>query len=234
MSENESGPSKESAGGRAVAESYDAVADLYAELFGDEELAEPEDRDAIVAWAAGCEGPVLDAGCGPGHWTAALARRGVQVAGVDLSTQFLAHARRRYPGLRFQQADLRRLPSEDGSWAGVLAWFSLIHFEPADMRRALAEIRRVLRPEGRMLLGFFTTDGDEPQVFAHKVAPAWAWPMEWIEDELVSAAFRPVASRVRAATGVQRAQGHWEAVLASVRPGEEPSGGGLAEPHGSV
>lgn len=104
--------------GEVVAASYDAVAGLYIELFGDEELADPRDLETITAWAATCDGPVLDAGCGPGHWTAALARRGVEVAGVDLSAEFLEHARRLYPALSFQSADVRRLPSRDGSWAG--------------------------------------------------------------------------------------------------------------------
>ncbi|MBO9706272.1 MAG: class I SAM-dependent methyltransferase [Arthrobacter sp.] len=198
--------------GDAVAASYDAVAGLYIDLFGDEDRADPEDRDAITAWALACDGPVLDAGCGPGHWTAALARRGVEAAGVDLSAEFLEHARRRHPALSFQQADLRRLPSEDGEWAGVLAWFSLIHLQPTEVTSVLGEFHRVLVPGGRVLLGFFTGEGEEPRSFAHQVAPAWAWPPAWVERELVTAGFSPVVSRPRDATATQRAQGHWEAI----------------------
>lgn len=199
-------------GGQAVAESYDAVAGRYIELFGDEELADPRDVETITGWAAMCDGRVLDAGCGPGHWTAALARRGVDVAGVDLSGEFLEHARRRYPALSFQSADLRRLPSLDSSWAGVLAWFSLIHLDPGEMRAALGEFHRVLAPGGRVLIGFFAGEGSEPLPFAHKVAPAWTWPSEWVQEQLVLAGFRPMATTVRGASGTQRAQGHCEAV----------------------
>ncbi len=198
--------------GEAVAASYDAVAGLYIELFGDEELADPRDLETITAWAATCDGPVLDAGCGPGHWTAALARRGVEVAGVDLSAEFLEHARRRYPALSFQSADVRRLPSGDGTWAGVLAWFSLIHLQPTEVATVLGEFHRVLFPGGRVLLGFFMGEGDEPRSFAHQVAPAWAWPPAWVERELVTAGFSPVVFRPREATDTQRAQGHWEAI----------------------
>ena len=198
--------------GEAVAASYDAVAGLYIELFGDEELADPRDLETITAWAATCDGPVLDAGCGPGHWTAALARRGVEVAGVDLSAEFLERARRRYPALSFQSADVRRLPSRDGSWAGVLAWFSLIHLDPVDVRVAFAEMHRALAPGGRILIGFFAGEGDEPLPFAHQVAPAWSWPGEWVEEQLVLAGFRPRGATVRGASGTQRALGHCEAV----------------------
>ncbi|MFJ3959314.1 class I SAM-dependent methyltransferase [Arthrobacter sp. NPDC090010] len=202
---------------REVAEAYDQVAELYIELFGDEELADPADRDVIVQWAAGCRGPVLDAGCGPGHWSAALARRGVPVDGIDLSAQFLMRARRSCPELTFVQGDLRCLPYENGSRAGVLAWFSLIHFEEKQLRRALKEFHRVLAPGGGLLIGFFLQGGDEPRSFDHKVSPAWAWSSDWLAQELVSAGFLPIHSEERQATESQREQGHWSAVRA---PGE--------------
>jgi len=220
--------------GRAVAESYDSVAGLYIELFGDEELAEPEDRDAIIAWATSCGGAVLDAGCGPGHWTEALAKRGIEVSGVDLSGRFLEHARRRYPGLLFQQADLRTLPFAERSLGGVLAWFSLIHFEEGELREALREFHRVLSPGGRLLLGFFRGEGDGPSRFAHKVTPAWAWPSSWLAGELASAGFLPVSSRGREATESQRAQGFWVAVKAPAGWAEEPSTPGVVQSRGSV
>ena len=198
--------------GEAVAASYDAVAGLYIELCGDEELADPRDLETITAWAATCDGPVLDAGCGPGHWTAALSRRGVEVAGVDLSAEFLERARCRYPALSFQSADVRRLPSRDGSWAGVLEWFSLIHLDPVDVRVAFAEMHRVLAPGGRILIGFFAGEGDEPLPFAHQVAPAWSWPGDWVEEQLALAGFRPRGATVRGASATQRALGHCEAV----------------------
>ena len=44
----------------------------------------PVDRRIVETWAGTVDGTVLDAGCGPGHWTAHLASRGVDVRGADL------------------------------------------------------------------------------------------------------------------------------------------------------
>ncbi|WP_367888724.1 class I SAM-dependent methyltransferase [Arthrobacter woluwensis] len=56
--------------------------------------------------------------------------------------------------MSFQSADVRRLPSRTAR-GGVLAWFSLIHLDPVDVRAVLAEVHRVLAPGGRILIGFF-------------------------------------------------------------------------------
>jgi trans-aconitate methyltransferase len=44
---------------------------------------------------------VLDAGCGPGHWTNHLAGRGLEVRGIDLVPAFIEHARTSYPDVAF-------------------------------------------------------------------------------------------------------------------------------------
>jgi SAM-dependent methyltransferase len=67
-------------------------------------------------------GPVLDVGCGPGHVTAHLAARGLDVRGVDVSPRMVEHARRRYPSLRFDVASVTDLELVPGSLGGVLGW----------------------------------------------------------------------------------------------------------------
>jgi len=86
---------------------------------------------------------VLDVGCGPGALTAAAAARGASVTGVDLAPGMVAEARRRHPGLRFEEADAEALPFEDGSFDVALGAFLVNHLPDAE--RAVAELRRVAK-----------------------------------------------------------------------------------------
>ncbi|MBD1544477.1 hypothetical protein G9E11_19985 [Arthrobacter sp. IA7] len=53
----------------------------------------------------------------------------------------------------------------DGHLAGILAWYSLIHFEPAELPLILGEFARCVKPGGSVLLGFF--DGPAGEPFPH-------------------------------------------------------------------
>jgi ubiquinone/menaquinone biosynthesis C-methylase UbiE len=96
---------------------------------------------------------LLDVGCGPGSITVGLAEVVApgHVVGIDIQSALVAQARARAAtrGLataRFEVADLYRLPCPDASFDAVFANGVLMHLrEPA---RALAELRRVLRPGG--------------------------------------------------------------------------------------
>lgn len=83
---------------------------------------------------------VLDAGCGPGDLAQAMARRGAEVVGVDLSASLLDVARRRLdPDLaalvRFERGDML---AERGRFDAVVAMDSLIHYRPRDAARMAA------------------------------------------------------------------------------------------------
>jgi SAM-dependent methyltransferase len=92
---------------------------------------------------------VLDYGCGHGMASVVLARRGAVVTGFDLSAGYVAEARRRAAAnevvAEFRQADAEDLPFADGSFDAVWGCAILHHL---DLRRAGAELRRVLRPGG--------------------------------------------------------------------------------------
>jgi 2-polyprenyl-3-methyl-5-hydroxy-6-metoxy-1,4-benzoquinol methylase len=95
---------------------------------------------------------VLDVGCGEGRFASELARAGVRVVGADVAEEPLRRARERDPGL-----DLRLLddsedpwPLEDACFDAVWAGETIEHI--ADTARWLSEVRRVLRPGGRLLL----------------------------------------------------------------------------------
>lgn len=138
-------------------DSYDAIADAYAEWIRDMEVS-PWDDAVLVAFArrvAG-RGRVLDAGCGEGRITAQLVSMGVDAHGVDLSPEMIRNAQAFRPDLRFEVGSLTELPFADGAYAGVVAWYSLIHVPPSVLPEAVAELVRVLEPGGWFLAAFQT------------------------------------------------------------------------------
>lgn len=146
---------------RSTRESYDRVAERYAEEFWDELTRKPFDQDLLADLAARWKGKghVLDVGCGPGHITAHLAALGVDVAGVDLSPGMVEVARTRHPGLRFEVADMRQLPNGDHELAGIVAMYSVIHIAPGEMPDVIAEFRRVLADDGVLLVAGHAGEG---------------------------------------------------------------------------
>jgi SAM-dependent methyltransferase len=97
--------------------------------------------------------------------TGYLASLGLDVFGVDLSPGMVGAARRAHPGLRFEVGSLAALDLADGSLAGALAWYSLIHTPPGLLPSVVAELARVLAPGGRLLTAFQV--GDELRHIAH-------------------------------------------------------------------
>ncbi len=140
--------------------SYDLVADEYVRRIFDELQHKPLDRQLLERFAARVRdlGPACDMGCGPGHVARYLHERGVQVCGVDLSPAMVERARRLTPGVEFREGDMMALDAADGAWAGIAALYSIIHVPRGDMVRALGELRRVLRPDGLLLLAFHIGD----------------------------------------------------------------------------
>jgi demethylmenaquinone methyltransferase / 2-methoxy-6-polyprenyl-1,4-benzoquinol methylase len=91
---------------------------------------------------------VLDAACGTGDLAVLAARAGGRVTGLDFSEAMLARARRKAPELEWVQGDLLSLPFADASFDAATVGFGVRNV--ADLSRALSELRRVLRPGGRL------------------------------------------------------------------------------------
>jgi SAM-dependent methyltransferase len=174
---------------------YSARAREYIGLLGSMTAVHPSDRQIVDSWAAGLNGPVLDAGCGPGHWTDHLHGLGLQVRGIDLVPSFVHHARSAYPGIAFDRQSIDRIDADDATFGGVLSWFSTIHHEPSGMLVPLAEFARVLRPGGRLMLGFFT--GTAIESFDHAVTRAYRWPVAAFEEQLDAVGFEVVETHER-------------------------------------
>lgn len=179
----------------AIGSAYDARAAEYVELAGSIEQMDPRDAAVIAAWRDAAQGRLLDAGCGPGHWTEFLGRDGREARGIDLSVEFIATAKSRHPGIAFEVGSFRELPLDSGSVGGILAWYSLIHTPPADLPEIFVEFARVLAPGGSILIGFF--DGEPREPFRHAVAPAFFWSADALAELLVDAGFELVSSETR-------------------------------------
>jgi ubiquinone/menaquinone biosynthesis C-methylase UbiE len=122
------------------------------------------DLFAEMTLAVGAE--VADIGCGTGRLLPYLASRGLSPRGVDLSPGMVEVARREHPGFAYEVADLRELPFEDASLAGVVCWFSLIYLAPDARARAFAELARVVKAGGYLVTAFKHGDG-----ILHRNAP---------------------------------------------------------------
>ncbi|MCA1713020.1 MAG: class I SAM-dependent methyltransferase [Actinobacteria bacterium] len=176
---------------RLVRDAYSSMSEQYIELFGQVEQAHHGDAAFIRRHLSGRPGPVLDLGCGPGHWTAYLHALGADVTGVDMVPEFLAHARTAYAGPEFRLGSMSQVDAPDHSVAGILAWYSTIHLPPTDLDCVLVEFRRLLSPAGMLVVGFFDSDDDVVQ-FDHKVITAYQWPAEVFAEHLREAGFTEV------------------------------------------
>jgi len=107
---------------------------------------------------------VLDVGCGTGSLTFALARAADvgEITAIDYSSVFVEEAIRRNtdPRVRIRQADACALPFEDGTFDRALALL-VLHFVP-EAGRAVAEMRRVVRPRGMVAAAVWDHLGGMP------------------------------------------------------------------------
>jgi SAM-dependent methyltransferase len=129
------------------------------------QLAESEDRHW---WYAGVRsiagallgerlrrgGSLLDAGCGTGGYLRWARELGTfdRLAGVDVSAEAVAAAKRLAPEAELQVGSVRELPFPDDSFDLVLLNDVIQHVHEDELDAALAELRRVLRPAGAMLV----------------------------------------------------------------------------------
>ncbi|MFF4425085.1 class I SAM-dependent methyltransferase [Streptomyces sp. NPDC001549] len=189
---------------------YDRFAEAYSAENENNLVNAYYERPAMLALAGDVAGRrILDAGCGSGPLTAALRDRGAVVTGIDASAGMLALARRRLgEGVALHVADLRdRLPFADGAFDDVIASLVLHYLE--DWGPALAELRRVLRPGGRLIASVdhpfvaYTIQDPRPDYFATtsytfdwtfdgQAVPMrfWRRPLHAMTDAFTSAGFR--------------------------------------------
>ncbi|HYP48537.1 MAG TPA: ubiquinone/menaquinone biosynthesis methyltransferase [Thermoleophilaceae bacterium] len=102
----------------------------------------------------------LDVATGTGDLALGLQERGAEVVGLDFSERMLELARAKAPGVRFEAGNALELPYAEGEFDAVTVGFGARNF--ADLRRGLAEMVRVVRPGGRVVVLEITTPQRPP------------------------------------------------------------------------
>ncbi|NCD32806.1 MAG: class I SAM-dependent methyltransferase [Spartobacteria bacterium] len=111
--------------------------------------------DLIVRPRGAKECSALDLGCGAGQYTASLAMMGFDCCGVDVSGEMLQLARAKIPvdsAVKWICSDCRQVPAEDHCFDFILCVGVLEYLE--DDIAALYEIRRLIKPDGQVILSF--------------------------------------------------------------------------------
>jgi len=98
---------------------------------------------------------VLDACCGTSDLAIAARARGADVVGLDFSERMLERARRKEPQIDWVRGDVLALPFDEGSFDAVTVGFGVRNVE--DLEAGLRELRRMLRPGGRLGILEITT-----------------------------------------------------------------------------
>jgi SAM-dependent methyltransferase len=189
---------------------YDSFAEAYSAATERSLVNAHYERPAMLALAGEvADRRILDAGCGSGGLSAALRDRGAVVTGIDASAGMLALAKRRLgDDVALHVADLSdRLPFADGAFDDVVASLVLHYLE--DWGPPLAELRRVLRPGGRLIASMdhpfvaYTIQEPQPDYFATtsyafdwrfngQSVPMrfWRRPLHAMTDAFTTAGFR--------------------------------------------
>jgi len=127
---------------------YDSIAGTYDRRYVDNDYSGVE-RALIAFIGADPKGPVLEVGCGTGHWLQLLHQRGVRVAGADASKNMLDRARAKASDVALVRARAEHLPYAGRTFERLFCINALHHFE--DKVAFLADAFRVLRPGGRLM-----------------------------------------------------------------------------------
>lgn len=170
-----------------VADAYGSPTRPVEDILGTTVSADDPDRLIIEPWAKTVHGSILDVGAGTGRWTGHLTQLGYDVTGLEPAERLVALARQTHPAAQFCVGSIGDLTGPARRWAGILAWYSVIHMTPEELHASVATLRHALADGGTLLLSFFTGPRLEP--FDHPVTTAYRWPLADMTQALMTAGF---------------------------------------------
>lgn len=174
-----------------IEKAYGSEALPVEHILGTEVTPDDPDRQIIEPWADTVSGPILDVGSGTGRWAGHLTNKGHDVTGLEPAQRLVQIARDAHPAAQFHHGSIADLENTKAQWAGILAWYSIIHMSPAELPGALSTLRAALTRDGTLLLSFFS--GPRLDSFAHPVATAYRWPMSTMQHMLSDAGLEVTA-----------------------------------------
>jgi len=146
---------------------------------------------------------MLDVGCGAGQIAIPAARMGVQVTGVDIATNLVEQARARAKAegvqAQFDEGDAEMLPYQDASFDVVVSLIGAMFAPRPDL--VAAEMLRVCRSGGRVIMANWTPEGHVGQMFRiigkHvPPPPLMVSPMKWGDEDTVRERLEPGSTSV--------------------------------------
>lgn len=143
----------------SVINCYNKTAAAYAAAYGNELAGKRLDSILLHAFALENRnmGALIDLGCGPGQTTRFLYDEGLtDITGTDISPEMVRVAQQLHPAIRFETADMLSLHYADNSFGSAVAFYAIVHFTPEQVKMALTEVCRILKPGGRFLFSFHT------------------------------------------------------------------------------
>ena len=147
---------------------------------------------------------VLDVASGAGQTAIPMSRLGAKVTGVDIATNLIEQARARAQAenldARFEEGDTEMLPFADGSFDIVISLIGAMFAPRPDL--VAAELKRVCRPGGKIIMGNWTPAGFVGQMFKihgkHVPPPAiMPPPVKWGDEEVVRERFNDGISHLK-------------------------------------
>ncbi|WP_305783103.1 class I SAM-dependent methyltransferase [Symbioplanes lichenis] len=211
-------------------DAHDKLADFYVEHLDGLLARMPVERMMLdlfgeVTREAGLGPEIVDVGSGTGRLIPYLKGLGLSPRGVDLAPEMVRVARRDHPGVDFRVGDLRALPFGDAELAGAVCWYSLIFLAPEDRPRAFAELARVVKPGGHVVIA--AQDGDGSRQRRGKATglgiefDAYWMSADELAERLTTAGFVPVFRGSRPPLDIERVPGNY--VLAERKGAERKS-----------
>ncbi|EEB73756.1 class I SAM-dependent methyltransferase [Thermococcus sp. AM4] len=169
-------------------EKYYSTFKAYSDLYSEEYRRRIETLEPLLLKFMPKRGRVLDLACGVGGFSFLLEDHGFEVVGVDSSELMLERAREyakeKRSRVQFVKADAQELPFENDSFDYVLfIGDSVVHFSPTELNRVFKEIRRVLRPGGRLIMHFLDLREFLPKLMDGQVIGEEYWISKVLPDK---------------------------------------------------